>query len=409
MKTTILFLSILLTLSTVQAQWTDNGTNLTTTDNVGVGTTTPSGKLEILKDANLSSSITLPNSGLVLRADNDGNDASLRFGVDNTNLKALIQTQQTTTAAKFDLLLNPFGGNIGIGTISPQSKLQIKQDGPSGLRFVRDSHDEYELLVAGTKGLFVKNRTDGVDEMVFDGTGNVGIGTSDPVNRLHVKGNTLGAVAGDQSMITTIEGSVDGNNSKFQILNKRNSNGTNWNNTSLRLQRTVDSTPQAFIDFGIENENSNYGLAFGTRNGFGGTQQTRMVIEENGYVGIGTTSPDARLAVNGNIHTKEVKVDLVGWPDYVFEKDYRLPTLEEVEKHININGHLKDIPTAKEVEENGVFLGEMDSKLLQKIEELTLYTIQQQKEIQQLKQENSKLQSLSERLEQVESLLGQKE
>ncbi|UGU17922.1 hypothetical protein LS482_08580 [Sinomicrobium kalidii] len=101
----------------------------------------------------------------------------------------------------------------------------------------------------------------------------------------------------------------------------------------------------------------------------------------NGNAGIGTTSPDAKLAVNGVVHSKEVKVDLNGWSDFVFKEDYNLPTLEEVEQHIQEKGYLKDIPSAKEVKENGIFLGDMDAKLLQKIEELTLYTIQQQKMI----------------------------
>ncbi|NQY29043.1 MAG: hypothetical protein HRT69_06180 [Flavobacteriaceae bacterium] len=107
-----------------------------------------------------------------------------------------------------------------------------------------------------------------------------------------------------------------------------------------------------------------------------------MKINTDGNVGIGTTNPGAyKLAVNGNIHTKEVKVDLVGWSDFVFEKDYRLPTLKEVAQHIQEKGHLKDIPSAKEVAKNGIFLGEMNAKLLQKIEELTLYTLAQEEKI----------------------------
>ncbi|MEO9513172.1 MAG: hypothetical protein ABJN84_02070, partial [Flavobacteriaceae bacterium] len=77
MKKIIATVTILIGI-TVNAQWTDNGNSITTTDNVGIGTTSPTGKLEILKNADLSSSITLPNSGLIIRADNDGNDASLR-------------------------------------------------------------------------------------------------------------------------------------------------------------------------------------------------------------------------------------------------------------------------------------------------------------------------------------------
>lgn len=106
-----------------------------------------------------------------------------------------------------------------------------------------------------------------------------------------------------------------------------------------------------------------------------------------GNVGIGTTNPGQwKLAVNGNIRAKEIKVES-GWADFVFYDDYRLPSLNEVENHIKRHGHLKDIPSAQEVEEQGVFLGEMNAKLLQKIEELTLYTIQQDKEILELQKQ----------------------
>lgn len=110
-----------------------------------------------------------------------------------------------------------------------------------------------------------------------------------------------------------------------------------------------------------------------------------------GTVGIGVSNPGSwRLAVNGRIRAKEIKVE-TGWSDFVFEKDYNLPTLEEVEKHIREKGHLKDIPSAREVKENGIFLGQMDAKLLQKIEEIILYTIQQEKRIDELEQKNQSL------------------
>ena len=104
------------------------------------------------------------------------------------------------------------------------------------------------------------------------------------------------------------------------------------------------------------------------------------IFFNDGNVGIGTNNPGAwKLAVNGNIRAKEVKVE-TGWADYVFFNDYNLPTLEEVENHIKEKGHLINIPSAAEVEANGIELGEMNKLLLEKIEELTLYILQMDKD-----------------------------
>ncbi|MFH6966177.1 cell wall anchor protein [Flavobacterium sp. FlaQc-28] len=114
----------------------------------------------------------------------------------------------------------------------------------------------------------------------------------------------------------------------------------------------------------------------------------KMVVNLSGNVGIGVLNPLNKLDVNGTIHSKEVKVDMNGWSDFVFKKEYNLPTLEQVEKHIVEKGHLENIPCEKEVLENGIDLGEMNAKLLQKIEELTLYMIEMKKENLEIKNEN---------------------
>lgn len=139
-----------------------------------------------------------------------------------------------------------------------------------------------------------------------------------------------------------------------------------WDN-NLVASMGVDLTGGSFTYQSIQGSNMN------------------RVIYANLNVNIGTELyyPDYKLSVNGKIRAKEVRVE-TGWADFVFFEDYKLPTLQEVEAHINEKGHLKDIPNAKEVEENGVFLGEISSKLLQKIEELTLYTINQEKKINEL-------------------------
>ena len=109
----------------------------------------------------------------------------------------------------------------------------------------------------------------------------------------------------------------------------------------------------------------------------------------NGDIGIGTTDTFGyKLAVNGTIGAKEIVVETTSaWPDYVFASDYELRSLDEVENYIEENQHLPDVPSAAEVEESGISLGEMNATLLQKVEELTLYIIQQQKELDALKKE----------------------
>jgi len=112
-----------------------------------------------------------------------------------------------------------------------------------------------------------------------------------------------------------------------------------------------------------------------------------MVMTNSGNIGIGTLTPKAyKLAVEGTLGARRIKVtQQANWADFVFHPDYKLPSLQEVEKFISDNGHLPAIPTAAEVRENGVDVGEMNKLLLQKVEELTLYLIKQQKEINELK------------------------
>lgn len=114
-----------------------------------------------------------------------------------------------------------------------------------------------------------------------------------------------------------------------------------------------------------------------------------MRIDKDGNVTIGTTTIPAgyKMAVAGNMIAEKVKVrkQSSGWPDYVFSPTYKLPGLEEVEKFTKENSHLPEIPSAKEIEKEGQELGEMNRLLLKKVEELTLYMIEQNKEIKALK------------------------
>ena len=118
------------------------------------------------------------------------------------------------------------------------------------------------------------------------------------------------------------------------------------------------------------------------------TANYRLFLADNGNIGIKTNNPQAELAVNGTILAKEVRVttNSTYWPDYVFGNDYKLMSLSELEGYVNENRHLPGIPSASDVEEEGsVDLGAMNTLLLQKVEELTRYIIDLQKQIDELK------------------------
>lgn len=124
-----------------------------------------------------------------------------------------------------------------------------------------------------------------------------------------------------------------------------------------------------------------------------GSLTDAMHIEGNGHIGIGTNYPDAKLSVKGQVHAQEAKVDLNGAvaPDYVFNKDYKLLSLEEIKSYIETNKHLPEVPSAKEMEDKGINVGAMNLLLLKKVEELTLYIITQQEQIDELKNELTSL------------------
>lgn len=120
-----------------------------------------------------------------------------------------------------------------------------------------------------------------------------------------------------------------------------------------------------------------------------GSAKVEGNILTDSNIGIGTSTfvdgaDTYRLSVKGKMRAEEVKV-YTTWADYVFDKEYKLPSLEEVEKHIKENGHLINVPSGREIEEKGLFVGEMTKIQQEKIEELTLYLIQQKKEIEELK------------------------
>lgn len=179
-------------------------------------------------------------------------------------------------------------------------------------------------------------------------------------------------------------------------------NSTTYNVVGLTASTSYSFYVRALDAAGNISNNSNT-INVTTTSGGGGGGEPYTTLNANlptvnwqandlfvaGEMGIGT-SPNAnfQLSVNGDIRAKEVVVES-GWSDFVFEKGYYLPSLNEVEQFINDNGHLKDIPSAAEVQQNGVGLAEINTLLLQKVEELTLYLIQMNKRLAKIEQKKA--------------------
>ncbi|KQW99225.1 DUF4200 domain-containing protein [Flavobacterium sp. Root420] len=280
-----------------------------------------------------------------------------------------------------------FSRNVGIGTAVPSGTLELTKLN-SNLVFDLNTNGICKIISKGWNAsidlhTFKINGIENFDQLNINTNGNIGIGTAAPEAKLDVNG--------------TVQ--INGGANNFY--------GFGQSSSSKPIDiRAGSHYPYVF--------NWHEGLTFSAHSSYGGIRfynqgypdmfGTAVMVMSitNNNVGIGTTNPTNKLDVNGTIHSKEEKVDMSGWSDFVFKKDYNLPTLQEVEKYINEKGHLENI---QEVLKNGVNLGEMNAKLLQKIEELTLYMIEQNKEIKELKKENESFKSVLSRISKFENKL----
>ncbi|MFC1226709.1 hypothetical protein ACFE6N_23095 [Pedobacter sp. BG31] len=208
--------------------------------------------------------------------------------------------------------------------------------------------------------------------------GNVGIGSTSPMAKLDVAGNMLLQSALNNS---SPRPSLSTQPLSGEIRSYSQS-GYAYNDGLLRLSAGAGTTPaiMSYIDISSYSTipDMDQNIVFGTAG------QEKMRIHKNGNIGIGTANPTDMLTVAGKIGAREIKVSTNAGADFVFEPGYKLADLSEVECFVKANKHLPEIPAAKEMIENGVSLGELNIKLLQKVEELTLYLIEQDKKIDAL-------------------------
>ena len=371
--------------------------------NVGIGVTDPKTKLDV------NGSITAKNDNSI------GFNILDNFEYQNYKIAhyGLTQYKQRVGISGWDGLrfftegtlrftINT-NGNIGIGAIVPQTKLDV--DGPillggSEANFHLGEKIKLDFLknsgkmtigynYSGWKGetSFISNRGSaaqggfsfydyGNDNKVnnlvrIEGNGNVGIGITDPNTKLEVNGPILlGGSEANFHLGEKIKLDFLKNSGKMTI--GYNYSGWKGETSFISNRGSAAQGGFSFYDYGNDNKVNNL-----------------VRIEGNGNVGIGTNNPDQKLTVKGKIHAEEVIVDLNVPADYVFQKyytgksdlktDYVFPKLNEIETFVKENNHLPDMPSAKEIQENGLKIGEMNNLLLQKIEELTLLLIEQNK------------------------------
>ncbi|OLY92423.1 hypothetical protein SAMN05444008_11684 [Cnuella takakiae] len=301
----------------------------------------------------------------------------------NSNAPANPAILGTTTATSLSIRTSGLerirvtdGGNIGIGIVTSSSKLAV--NAPTGASPFRVYvNNGTKLMVHANGGVSVGSSTAPAVSNGLFVNGFVGLGTSTPAERLHVVGNQT--LDGNLKFVSDQQSIQFANpaGTPAPMMYMLASGTTNTNRMVLAHSPAFPNWGLQYID-GTDQFN------------FIGSGSSKMSINlSSGNVGIGTINPSYKLSVNGAIQAKEVRVE-TGWADYVFENNYPLRPLAEVEQFVQKNKHLPGIASAKEIQENGLQVGAMQTKMMEKIEELTLYVIALQKQVDQLQKKQQK-------------------
>jgi len=396
-----------------------SGLSAQTSGNVGIGTTTPAEKLHIQGNLRVESRIIFlgPSqqisgnnasalyytsnssdySQIILKDVEDvtyghlyGSQDGTYFGLlDGDSQWGYLQVKDNYTQlrinndAKMTLRDN---GHVGIGTASPAGKLTVEVDSAARGFEVHSAYGNTHIpwtngwsYLAG-EGIIFRTTAANTEQVRILPNGNTGFGVTAPAQRIHTAGNIR---ADGRYLYLGANQRLYGNNASALYYN---SNSSDYSQIILRdTENTVYGHLYGSQDgtyFGLLDGDSNWGYlqvkddytAFRINN------ENKMIIRSSGNVGIGTNSPNSRLAVNGNIRSKEILVEIANWPDYVFDQQYKLPTLDQEEDFILKNGHLNGFESETEME-GTLTLGDVTKRQQEKIEQMMLHLIEMKKEM----------------------------
>lgn len=412
-KVTSFFLFSMLAAASVKAQNT-----FPAAGRAGINTTSPSASLQIVGGARIGTNTNYANidsaTGNLTFAGSAGyrvaNNqfafiaagapaAGLYFNASNTRYEFRSITGISALNIGADA-----GGRVGIGSVSPAERLTVVDAlndkpyngilgvyannltqgvgiGYQGIRAIGSNPNQDLSLNAKNTG--------NITMQVFGTTGNVGIGTLTPNSKLSVNGTA--EFTGNTIFISKVGIGNSTPNAPLQFAN-------NVANRKIVLYQGPDNDHQ-FYGIGVNNLTLRYQVDTSAADhvfyaaSSTTTSKELMRIKGNGNITIGTATPATgyMLTVAGKIICTEVKVQLQPFPDYVFDKNYALPSLAAVESHINTYHRLPGMPSAADIESNGMDVGKMQGKIVEKVEEATLYILQLNKENQQLKQQLDQL------------------
>lgn len=333
---------------------------------VGIGTTSP-GELLSVSGTNVKPIIGGNTSHTALYStynsqDNTALEINGSAGVNNGSAWLVLSNSGSTSV----------GSNPGlIAFVLPTTSGSEKRVAEIGTIVTANSSST-------VTGCLTFNTTNGgtyTEKMRVTADGLIGINVDEPEAVLHVVKNSVGGSGGTLFLDNKASSAV-GNATEIAFSN--DIGGSYAGVSGSRIKSITQNALSGAAD-----------LTFTTWNGT--VEAEKMRVTNSGNVGIGTTSPSYKLTVSGTVRASQFISDTTTYADFVFKPEYQLPSLEEVEKCIQQNGHLPGVPSEADARRDGIDVVALQVTLLQKIEELTLHAIEHQKQITALKAENRTL------------------